>query len=146
VANENCGGAQRGRQQCPESRQPRIKLLLHGLRGGSTRLVRQLLLAFPLRRVRLANAPLRPLAILRHLPDQLLLRALLSAGYALPPIPLSLQLRPQRLFPSHNRLPFHNSKDGVRRQDFRRNRPSLGCERNPRDGVPPPSANAWFYR
>ena len=32
-------------------------------------------------------------------------------------------------FPGHDRLPFHNSKNGVRRQGFRRNRPSPGAEK-----------------
>jgi hypothetical protein len=69
-----------------------VELRLHLLRGRSARLVRQLLLASSLGCIRPFRAPLSPLRILDHLPDQLLIRALLSPGGPLAPLPLSLQL------------------------------------------------------
>jgi hypothetical protein len=81
-----------------------VQLRLHRSRRSRSGLVGLLLLALALRNVRPVSQPLRPLTILPQLPDQLPLLALLRHGDARPPVPLTLQLGPQRLLPRHQSL------------------------------------------
>jgi hypothetical protein len=60
-----------------------------------------LLVAFALRCIRPESQPLRSFAILCQLLDQLPFLTLSRQGDARSPIPLTLQLRPQRLVPRH---------------------------------------------
>jgi hypothetical protein len=75
--------------------------------------MRELLLAFPLRRIRPGALLLCAVVIAHELLYRLLVHALPSLGDALTALPLTLQLRPQGLLASHHRLPPQKNKGGT---------------------------------